>query len=117
MQFIIGALVAVLLLAAPALAQDQKPVGPCERGNQQISFGGMDMDVIRCQVALDTQRLGELQSQLNSTTASLVLAKADLAKANEEAAKKQVELEWYKAAIKPLYEKAPAQDHPKPPAP
>lgn len=84
------ALAGVLALAAlPAWAQ-------CARsGDPPASGAVIDLDIVRCQVALDAQRLGELQSQLNAATASVAVLRADLAAAE---AQKATLVEWLKAA-------------------
>lgn len=65
------------------------------------------MDVIRCQVEIDARTMGVLQSQLNTANAALAVAKSDLSQASENAAKTRAELEWWKAAAKPLFEPKP----------
>lgn len=97
------ALIVTLIVSGAAFAEDK----PCERGAQQQMVGGMDLDVIRCQVAVDAQRFGELQVQANGLTASLMLSRVDVARAEERAAKLRAELEWWKAAAKPLFPVAP----------
>ncbi|HEV8679337.1 MAG TPA: hypothetical protein VGQ90_08175 [Stellaceae bacterium] len=79
----------LLLLAAPAFA-----AAPCTR-TDATPAGGIDLDVVRCQVALDAERMGEMQSQLNAAAAALTLLRADLAAAE---AQKQTLIEWLKAA-------------------
>lgn len=66
----------VVLLAWPAWAQQQG--GPCTRSQQQIRTTSIDPDVMRCQVALDAQRMGELEQQVNALTAALALARSDM---------------------------------------
>jgi hypothetical protein len=82
-------LLPLLLLAAPAYA-----AAPCARTGAAPT-GVIDLDVVRCQVALDAERMGEMQSQLNAATAALTLLRADLAAAE---AQKATLIEWLKAA-------------------
>lgn len=94
------ATIAIALLVYPAFADERSP---CARGTLSPMSGAVDLDVIRCQVALDTQRLGELQSQLNATTAALLLAKDDASREKEAAAKMQATLDWWKSAAMSLW--------------
>jgi len=70
--------------------------------------GGFDIDIARCQNALDAKRLGELEGQLNLAIATLTLARADAA---AEQARLRTETERWKLYAKPLYETAPAAAH------
>ncbi len=78
-------------------AETAPPTGPCVRGPTQIKMGGIDLDIARCQIALDAQRMGEMQSELNATRATLALVQAD-------AAAQAKEMEGWKEYAKPLYE-------------
>ena len=76
----------------------------CARGDSSVRVAGLDLDVVRCQLVLDAQRMGELQTQLNASIASAALSRQDLAKAQEAAGKMAAELAWWKAAAAPLFE-------------
>lgn len=84
------------LLATQARAQNEAPQGPCDRGGSAMQMGGMDMDVLRCQMALSTQRIAKLSADLDQTLATLALAQVDLRKAHEAAAKREADLKmWF----------------------
>jgi hypothetical protein len=89
-----GIVAASLLVAALALPAAAQQAGPCTRTGATPN-GGIDLDVVRCQVALDAERMGEMQSQLNAAAAALTLLRADLAAAE---AQKATLVEWLKAA-------------------
>ncbi len=91
MKIVAPSLLALMLVSAPAIAADA-PSGPCSRSGAQMQIGGVDLDVVRCQNALDAQRMGEMQSQLNAAAAALTLARQDAAAAQAERAKLAKEL-------------------------
>ena len=104
-------LLALLSLPATAIAEE-KPAPPCSRSASHAAAGGVDIDVARCTIALDAQRMGEMQSNLNAVSAALALAKADLlaAQAAETMHAKEIAdaeaqkanlIEWLKAAQVP----------------
>jgi hypothetical protein len=84
-------LVLLVFTVSSALAES---LGPCMR-SPYPSSGAIDLDVVRCQIALDAQRMGEMESSLNAAIAALKITKADLA-ATE--AQKTTLIEWLKAA-------------------
>jgi hypothetical protein len=45
-----------------------------------MAIGGIDLDVVRCQLALMNQRLGSLEVDLASAQASLILERSDAVK-------------------------------------
>ena len=79
----------LLLFGLPAYA-----AGPCVRTGLAPA-GGIDFEVVRCQVKLDADLMGEMQSQLNAATAALTLLRADLVGAE---AQKKTLIEWLQAA-------------------
>ncbi len=79
----------LLLFTIPAHAQQQ----PCQRGQSSVQMGGIDMDILKCQLVLDADKMGGLTAQITSLTATLVLTKDDLLKAQQELTKVQKEVE------------------------
>lgn len=93
-----------LIFYAIAHAQ-QPPQQPCVR--TQHAPGTPDLDVTHCQMALDAQKMGELQSQLSAATATLALVNQDLAKASAKAAAAERKVKEWQEYARPLYETKP----------
>lgn len=70
-------LMAALLM--PIVAQAQ---APCTRGSSRLVIGGVDLDAVRCQIAMMTTGLGNLETALAAAQAQLALRESDLKDAN-----------------------------------
>lgn len=65
---------------------------PCKRSATTMPMSGTDMDIVRCQISVDAQKLGELTSNLNAVLAEREIIKSDLTAAQE--AKETAEKNW-----------------------
>jgi septal ring factor EnvC (AmiA/AmiB activator) len=101
---LIGAL-ALYSTAASAQTAD------CTRGGQAPSSTSLDLDVIKCRLAIDAEQMGKLSAAVNQLTAALAISGADLGKARQDLAQahrdiaaaeaqKTTLIEWLKAAQK-----------------
>jgi len=61
----------------------QTQQSPCSRGASTIVMGGVNLDEMKCQLALMAQTLGEKDSQSAALAAALLLLRGDLAKAQQ----------------------------------
>jgi hypothetical protein len=103
-----GALVVVVIMLigfatmmAGANAQQPSP-SPCVRSGQPPA-GGVDLDQVRCRIALDTQRMGQMLGELNDATAAITLAREDARKAAMEKAAMEQRVRDWEGYAKPLY--------------
>ena len=96
------AFVLVLLSCAPALAQRVTPPateqqgsnsGPCTRGVSQVKIGGMDLDEMRCEMAI-------MQVNQNQTNAALVKMQAQLQMTLHDAENKDKAVLWWSDCFK-----------------
>lgn len=94
-QLILG--LGLFLLCTPALAQSTPK--PCERGQSQVKIGGIDMDVTRCQVAILSNQIGSLQTDLAASQAGYALGQADLKAAQDANAAAAEKIAWWAKCV------------------
>lgn len=90
---IFGALPAAAqnLPAGAAVGSAPFPRNPCVRGERQIVIGGIDLDLLRCQLAITKEALGTKDQALTELAAELALSRSDL----DAARKARADLDAY----------------------
>ncbi len=72
-------LLAALLLASPALAQEPPQTAtPCKPVEQSVQLAGVDLDTLRCELLITTQTLGQRDMQIIELQANTALGEERL---------------------------------------
>lgn len=73
------------------------PSGPCVRGQSSIRLGGIDIDEIKCELAVVRMERAAAQERLERITAAGSMMASDLAATRESAKQHEAALaEWFK---------------------
>lgn len=88
-------LIPVVVQAQSQTQASQQSQAPCTRGSSQIMVGGVDLDVVRCQVAMMTTNIGNLETSLAAIQAQLTLRDVDLKEARKSIDEMNGKISWW----------------------
>lgn len=97
MRFLGLPIVAVVAIVAALPAWAAEPSGPCVHGPSQVAIAGINIDELKCELAVTRMERANGQERIEKLLAAVNLIASDLAVAREAAAKRETDLAlWFK---------------------